>query len=336
MNSTYNVQFEKLCNMLNLGELIKPPEAITGGLLHRMFAIETTKGKYAIKALNPQIMARPTAKDNYILSEKIVRIASSRVPAQPAKIHKGSFLQNIDNQYYMVFDWVEGYSLKAHEITTDHCKKMGSILAEIHDTDFSQIDSLDEISVLIQPIDWDFYLRKGRQLDSVWADLLQSNLERLLAWNEKALRASQLLAAERVYSHRDLDPKNVMWDQGQPVIIDWESAGEINPVHDVIETAVYWSTNEAGGINKDKFLAFVDGYQDDQGKVNADWKIVLELGYLSKLEWLEYSLKRSLQIECTDECEQEMGTRHVIETIHALKKYEEMISVLEAWLIELS
>jgi Ser/Thr protein kinase RdoA (MazF antagonist) len=336
MNSTYNVQFEKLCHVLDLGQIVQPPAAITGGLLHRMFAMETTKGKYAVKALNPQIMARPTAKDNYFLSEKIVRIASSRVPAHPARIHEGSFLQNIDDQYYMVFDWIEGCSLKASEITTDHCRKIGSLLAEIHTTDFSQIGRLDEILNIMRAIDWDLYLHKGRQLDSVWADLLQSNLERLLAWNEKALRSSRLLAAERVYSHRDLDPKNVMWDKGQPVIIDWESAGEINPAHDLIETAVYWSANEAGGIDKDKFLAFVEGYQEDYGKFNAYWEMVLDLGYLSKLEWLEYSLKRSLQIECTDEHEQEMGTRHVIETIHALKKYEEMTSILEAWLIGLS
>lgn len=335
MKVSYHLQFEKLCLMLNLGQLTQPPAVITGGLLHRMFAVETTKGKYAVKALNPQIMARPTAKNNYILSEKIVRIASSRVPAHPARIHEGSFLQNIDDQYYMVFDWVEGCSLKASEITTDHCRTIGSILAEIHAMDFSQIGSSNESAKLLQPIDWDMYWQKGRESDSVWADLLHSNLEQLSAWNEKALRSSGMLAAGKVYSHRDLDPKNVMWSHGQPVLIDWESAGEINPAHDVIETAVYWSMNEAGDIDKDRLLAFMDGYQEQHGHLNADWKMVLELGYLSKLDWLEYSLKRSLQMECTDEREQEMGTRHVIETIHALKKYEEMTSVLEAWLLEL-
>ncbi len=335
MKVPYNLQFEKLCHVLELGQIVQPPAAITGGLLHRMFAMETTKGKYAVKALNPQIMARPTAKNNYILSEKIVRIASSRVPAHPARIYEGSFLQNIDDQYYMVFDWIEGCSLKTSEIITDHCRQIGSLLAEIHTTDFSQIGAMNEPAKLLQPIQWDIYLHKGRESDSVWVDLLHSNLEQLSAWNEKALRSSGMLAAEKVYSHRDLDPKNVMWNQGQPVLIDWESAGEINPAHDAIETAVYWSMNEAGGISKDRFLAFMDGYQEDYGKVNDDWEMVLELGYLSKLDWLEYSLKRSLQIECTDEHEQEMGTRHVIETIHALKQYEEMTSILEAWLMEL-
>ena len=55
----YNLKFEKLCNTLNLGALVGVPEAIPGGLLHRMYAVETTQEKYAIKALNPQIMLRP-------------------------------------------------------------------------------------------------------------------------------------------------------------------------------------------------------------------------------------------------------------------------------------
>jgi thiamine kinase-like enzyme len=332
MNSNYNIQLEKLCRMLDLGELIRPPEAVTGGLLHRMFAINTTNGKYAVKALNPQIMTRPTAIDNYMKSERIVNIASRYIPAQPAKVYKGVFLQKIDNQYYMVFDWIEGFSMKLSEITKDHCKKMGSILADIHKTDFSQIGNFDGFSIETRQIDWNFYLNKGKELHSVWVDFLCNNLEKLMVWNDKAVRSSRELATEVVFSHRDLDPKNVLWKQGLPLLIDWESAGEINPKHDLIETAVYWSMNESGEIEKDKFFAFVGEYLEHYGVVKADWEIVLELGYLSKLDWLEYSLKRSLQIECSDESEQEMGTKHVTGTIHALRKHEEMISLLEAWL----
>jgi hypothetical protein len=97
MNHQYNLQFEKLCNTLKLGEILVTPEAISGGLLHRMFAIETSKGKYAIKALNPQIMARPTALNNFIRSEIIANIAANSLPAQPAKTIDGKFIQNIDN-----------------------------------------------------------------------------------------------------------------------------------------------------------------------------------------------------------------------------------------------
>ncbi|WP_339293223.1 phosphotransferase [Paenibacillus sp. FSL W8-0187] len=277
MNYQYNLKFEKLCKILELGELIKAPEAIAGGHLHRMFAVETSKGKYAVKALNPQIMARPTALNNYIKSERIVSITSNHIPAQPAKIYNGAFLQNIDNQFYIIFDWIEGHTLKSHEISKANCKRIGSILAEIHKTDFSQIGNTNESYNEIQQIDWNFYLNKGRGMHSVWVNLLSDNIELLFLWNNKAKRSSKMLAAESVFSHRDLEPKNVMWKQDNPRIIDWESAGEINPKHDLIETAVYWSLNESGGIDKDKFHAFVCGYQERYGIVVTDWRIVLEL-----------------------------------------------------------
>lgn len=132
MNNSYNLQFEKLCSKLKLGELIEDPEPLSGGLLHRMFAIETTLGKYAVKALNPQIMARPAALNNYILSERIANILSKHIPAQPANLYKDTFLHDLNDQFYMIFDWIEGSVLRPFEITEAHCKRIGFILAEIH------------------------------------------------------------------------------------------------------------------------------------------------------------------------------------------------------------
>ncbi|KOR90259.1 phosphotransferase [Paenibacillus solani] len=332
MDYQYNLQFGKLCSMLDIGDIIKTPKAISGGLLHRMFAVETSKGKYAVKALNPQIMARPTAENNYVMSEKIANIASKHIPAQPANIYNGTILQNIDNQFYLVFDWIEGQSLKPHESTTVHCRMIGSMLAEIHLTDYSQIDYKNENSNVIKEIDWNFYLNKGRENNSNWVNLFSDHIENLFLWNDRAQNSSFMLGEESVFSHRDLDPKNVMWIRNNPIIIDWESAGSINPSHDLIESALYWSINESARIDKEKFHAFVSGYQQRFGNINADWRLALELGYSSKLEWLEYSLKRSLGMECNDEREQEMGTIHVTETINALKGYDEVMPELIAWL----
>jgi len=328
----YNLQFEKLCITFNLGEILVKPEAISGGLLHRMFAIETTKGKYAIKALNPQIMARPTALDNYIRSERIANMVATNLPAQPAKTIEGKFMQSIDNQFYLIFDWIEGVSLKSNQINNVHCEKIGSILADIHKTDFSQLEITYDHIENTKETDWNHYLYKGRELSSVWVGLLNQVIEKLFVWSTKAKRSSVMLATKMVISHGDLEPKNVLWYQENPIIIDWESAGYINPMHDLIETAIYWSVNELGGIDKERFLAFIGGYQKKVGVFQADWRMILEQGYLGKLDWLEYSLKRSLWIECTDEKEQQMGTLQVSETINTIRQYEDMISELEALL----
>ncbi|WP_318245240.1 phosphotransferase [Paenibacillus gallinarum] len=332
MNDSYHIQFEKLCCTCNLGEITKAPVKVSGGLLHRMFAIETTKGKYAVKALNPQIMERPTALPNYIRAEKVAVIASTRLPALPAMIIEGEFIQKIDHQYYLIFEWIEGNPLKPDEIDVSHCKKIGAILSDIHNTDFSQIENhmvLDQM----KEIDWGFYLEEGKKAGSVWVSLLRDTVNQLYIWTEKTKQSPMKLSSDMVISHRDLEPKNVMWSQGNPIIIDWESAGAIHPKHDVVETALYWSVNETGGINREKLNAFVNSYfQKQSGEVETDWGMVLSLGFQGKLEWLEYSLKRSLNIESTDANDQEQGTAEVTGTIMALKAYEDLIPTLETWL----
>jgi Ser/Thr protein kinase RdoA (MazF antagonist) len=328
----YNLQFKKLCGALKLGELVGVPEAISGGLLHRMYAVETTHGKFAVKALNPQIMLRPAAMGNYIKSEGIAAIAARNIPALPAKRFNGSFMQEIDNQFYLVFDWVEGKSLKQNEINIVHCEKIGTILAGIHMTDFSKLGLINDWSDNTQLTDWNCYLQKGQENNAMWVNLLLETIDKLYDWNAQANKSAKLLASEMVISHRDLDSKNVMWNEDKPLIIDWESAGYVNPMQELTETAIYWSENEAGNLEKERFLAFIDGYKKRYGTVQANWRMVLEGGFSGKLGWLEYSLKRSLLIECADKEEQQMGTEQVTGTINAIVSYAGMISKLEKWL----
>lgn len=328
----YNLQFEKLCETLNLGEVLGIPEAISGGLLHRMHAVETIRGKYAVKALNPNIMLRPTAMRHYIDSEQIAFIAANSIPALPARRFKGSFMQKIDNQYYILFDWVEGKTLKPNEINTTHCEKIGTILAEIHMMDFSGLEINKKRSDKLKLTDWNYYLQKGQEKNAVWVSLLSETIDKIYEWNTQTNESAELLASDMVISHRDLDPKNVMWSRDNPLIIDWESAGYTNPMQELIEAAVYWSENEVGGIDKEKFLAFMSGYKKRRGNLQAAWRTVLENGFSGKLGWLEYSLKRSLWMDCTDEIEQQLGTSQVTETINSIIRYADMIPEIEDWI----
>lgn len=328
----YYLDFDRMCKNSLLGEMLNVPKSICGGLLHRMYAMETTKGKYAIKLLNPQIMLRPTAMQNYINSEKIAILASKKVPALPAKKIKGDSIQKINDQFYLIFDWIEGESLTDDEINNVHCEKIGEILAEIHKTDFSELDITNDGFDNDQLIDWNYYLLRAKEEHLEWGELLLKNYENLKKWSTAAIEASEILSKSKIISHRDLDPKNVMWNKNKPVLIDWESAGYINPMQDLIETAIYWSKNEKGELDKQRFSSFISGYKKKYGELHANWKIVLATGFLGKLGWLEYNLKRSLRIECTDEEEQKLGTIQVVETIHDINFYADTILKLVNWL----
>ncbi|WP_235885834.1 aminoglycoside phosphotransferase family protein [Paenibacillus cymbidii] len=326
------VQFGKLCEYLRLGEIVEGPVAVSGGFMHRMYALQTTLGRYAVKALNPEIMRRPTAMRNFIDSERIANVAARYVPALPAKVFNGDSIHKVDEQYYLVFDWIDGEVLRPSEIDTVHCEKIGGILSDLHKIDFAEPAIANHWTNDSRPTNWQHYLEKGQESQSEWANLLLEIIDKLNEWNVTAIESTKRLSAEWVISHGDLDPKNVMWHQHTPALIDWESAGYRNPKQDLLETAIYWSENELGKIDKEKFFAFMAGYRKSRAPLQANWSMILASGFLGKLDWLEYNLKRSLWIECTDEAEQSMGTSQAIATIHSITRYADTILELEAWL----
>lgn len=335
IEAQYNLQFEKLCNKLKLGNILNIPQSVSGGLLHRMFKVKTTQGEFAIKALNPQIMLRPQAMMDIINSEKIASISSKKISAMSSNIYNGTNVQELDNQFYLIYDWIDGKSLKQDEINITHCSKIGSILAELHNMDFLELKLVDNYSSHELLVDWNFYLEKGIENKSVWVEFLRENIDNLNNWNKQLIQSAEAIHGNTVISHGDLDPKNIMWRNETPILIDWESAGFINPIHDLLDTAIYWAKNEVEDVDKEKFMAFINAYKQKFPELKADWETVLLRGFSGKIYWLEYSLKRSLWIECNDESEQKMGTEHVTGTLYSLKHHANIIVKLAKWLNEM-
>ena len=95
----------KLIGKLNLGIINEKPIRVSGGLLNRMYKVITSTGVYAIKHLNPEVMKRPNAINNHIFAEKIANVAKiNNVQCISANIYNGKALQEIDGNYFFIFD----------------------------------------------------------------------------------------------------------------------------------------------------------------------------------------------------------------------------------------
>ncbi|MDD4126033.1 MAG: phosphotransferase, partial [Eubacteriales bacterium] len=307
MNSSYNIDIEGLFESLGLDELTSKPKALSGGHLNRVYSAETKRGKYAVKAINPQVIIRPSAIKNYMDSENIAFIASSVIPAVAAKLYSGSALQKYKDQYYLIYDFIEGECLVYDSLTTKHCAVMGGFLAGLHKTDFSSLGLKDDYSGIEKAVDWEYYLNKGNEIHAPWVKAFAERNKKLYEWNDRLINAASRLSYNTLISHGDLEPKNVIWKDENPAIIDWEAAGFVHPAYDLFENAIYWAKENDGSISESKFKAFFIAYIVKAALPDIDWEHVADKGFVM-LGWLEYSLRRSLCMECADSEEQNMGT----------------------------
>ena len=186
---------------------------------------------------------------------------------------------------------------------------------------------------LLHPIGKLFFRRLGRR-SRLGCGFSQPGMKELPAGRSGMWPRQKNRSGEQVLSHRDLDPKNVLWDGMEPFLIDWEAAGYVNPERELIEVVNYWACNQRGRLDREKFRALLAAYQMNRPLLHTDWPAVLDSGYGGMLEWLLYNMKRSLGIECSSQEERRLGTAQVRGTLHALDAYERKTALLLEWLRE--
>lgn len=305
-----------LINKTELGLILDKPTRVKGGLLNRMYKVNTTTGLYAIKHLNPEVMKREHAKANHILAEKIANIAkNNNINCIPAKIINGTTLHEIDGNYFLIYDWFDGKAIDEDEITLEHVKKVASLLAKIHNIDFTNLINECNLGNENSEIDWDFYISKIE--NNKIKELLVKNKDYLTNLDKKSTKARIEISNNLVVSHRDLDLPNILWDNNNnPAIIDWESSGVVNPCEEVIETAWDWSGGQYYFDSK-KFKCFLETYQANGGMLD-DLDKAIYSNFKNKSGWLEYNLKRVCRLECLDDEEQKLGKKEVIRVINEI------------------
>ena len=314
---------KNLITRLNLGVIVENPLRVYGGLLNRLYKVKTTSGIYAIKHLNPNLIAKDNAKDNIILTEKIANTAKEKgVNCIPAIAFNNESLQEINNNYFLIFEWFNGITISNTMITIEHVKKVASMLSQIHNINFGELKNLCNKPNKLFEVNWNYYA--SRIENTQIKELLVHNKDKLYEIDRKSTQASKDINNEIVVSHRDLDILNILWNKNEePFAIDWELAGLVNPCEEAIETAWNWSGgHECFDINK--FNCFLDTYKSCGGNLKDINKAIYSC-FKNNSDWLEYNLKRSCGINCSDNEEMEIGEKEALRVIKKVLKFYEIM-----------
>lgn len=331
ISNSLDDKISKLMLQCNLGQILEKPTRVNGGLSHRMYRVVTDKGIYAVKELNKGIMKRKDAYSNFVFSEKVTDIVKeNHISAIGAIKIDNDIMVKIEDTYFMIFNWIDGKILNPNEITIEHCKTIGTILAQIHNIDFSSIEDEKRKQAEINDFNWSTYLKLAQENNKKYTDLLEKNIDMLYRISQKSIKGIKKANEKLVISHTDLDRKNVMWNDETPYIINWEASGYINPFIELVQVAWCWSGGDALNLDYIKFKAVVDSYKK-HSKINIANNID-ELIYANNyggLNWLEYNLKRSMCIENNyDNGEIELAENEVINSLEEFKyKLSQILSI---------
>lgn len=321
----------KLLDTRGLGKPVSPAVPVSGGLMHRMFRAETAKGVYAVKCLNPEIMKCPGVMENYRRAEKLEQVLENAgIPLAPALALDGQKMQEQDGEYFYVFRWQEGRITDWQNITAEQCRQAGNIQGRIHALQPAEKHTEPEMS----RIDWHAYTEEANRQGSPVAELLRENEQMLYSAQDELNRARRALPDIVCITDEDMDPKNVMWHDGKPVVIDLECLDYGNPVSAVLQLSLQWSGITTCSLDPEKMEAFFDGYLEAYDNGFRDYAGVLGLAY-TWIEWLEYNITRALG-KCRDESERETGISEVRNTISRIRYIHETEDRIRQQLIHLS
>lgn len=204
------IDIENFCKENNLGTVLNI-ERVSGGFMHKMFKVETTKGIYAVKVLNPEVIKRKNAYDNFILSEEISNLAKeNNIPVASALKINGNYVIEYKNMSYMVFDYIEGKVLKDEEITVEHCKKIGKILSQIHNLNYQKLNIENKIIEDHFFVDWESFIYNSNFENMKYKDLYLKNYKKYYSILRRVVERYNASNQKQTICHKDMDPKNVL------------------------------------------------------------------------------------------------------------------------------
>ena len=295
---------DTLCSRLDLGVPQRSLARVRGGFHHRVWKLETERGKYAVKQIAADSHpADPDTRQHYNTSEAIAEAFSHHgIPAIHALCHDSDYLQVLGREGYLVHPWTSAVAIPITEVSEHHALRVARIMAGMHriDLDFPATRQQEFTPPLQDNIR--LLVEMSQALHVKLHKTLRLGLPTFLDIASAQAPAIRTLQNHLVISHGDLDQKNVLWDrENQPLLIDWESARKCNPNHEVLLEALNWS-GIGSQFDHDLVTRFIAAYQDaggalERGSMSAAYHCLLG----DWLNWLMYNVGRCLHLEHAEE-----------------------------------
>lgn len=124
----------KLCEQLSLGVPAGEVFRVRGGFHHRVWRLDTSCGRFAVKQLSPHSLVQEvSAIAHFNNAERAAeRFARHGIPAVHALRREGEYLQVLDGTGYLVHPWREARALELGKVSQREALRVAALLARMH------------------------------------------------------------------------------------------------------------------------------------------------------------------------------------------------------------
>lgn len=281
-----------LFEVLNLGRLKEIVKVNSSQ--NKVFEVITDSGKFILKQYS-----KDAIKGKKDLNKRIIQIEISEQFNKkginvilPLRFGNNYFVKYIDN-YYLIYDYYEYRIIDEDELTLKEIEILGKTLAKMHKLNINEDVEWQYKKI---NIDYEMCLNSFEKINDKLYDCLKNNIEQLILLTNDCNDFDDLLDNFCI-SHNDYKLKNILWDDEDIYLIDFDACALANPYVALAEAA-YSLSRQNGIINLDFYEIFLKSYLDIY-QCDTDFKKALKMAMNGKLQWLEYMINKLLNNDLT-------------------------------------
>lgn len=281
-----------LLTQVGVVEDIEHLDMLEAGTQHSIYVVKLKNSKaYVIKALKLQGFWGQYAVEHFENTEGISEYVNAQLDCSIVAVKhvlSGEFVLQAEQKHYLIYPYYQ--SIRLGTFSAHQCAILGQLLAKIHNLPRIARQLKQPIVYRFDPSQWEIGLQAYKT---------EFGLEVICDFAYSCLKSQAKAANQMAIGHGDLNIHNILWlTDDKPLLIDWESAGLVEPGVELLALAVNVAGVEETSFRIENIAHTISAYQSTVEAINRP--IVLsQIDYLKSLcpwfAWLDYNLKAQHQ-----------------------------------------
>lgn len=278
---------KEVCNIYKIGNLVSYEKENSSQ--NDVYKVITDKGIYILKEFSKDAIG-----NYYHLNKRNKQIAISLKLKKhdintiiPIKLNRNYFFTK-NKKYYLLYNYEESKVLHFNDLDSNHIAILARTQAKIH-----KLKLKEDLPCTYKKIILDFnkYLKKYKNDKDIY-EVLTKNYERIENLIKNCNDNLSEMKRKLCISHNDYKLKNILWNDYNLTLIDFDATGPVNHACALAESSFTFSKINNEKINFDYYKLYLKEYIIVYGSFKEDYKKALYVSMNGKLRWYIYLLSK--------------------------------------------